>query len=60
MVIQKSNKDNSFVVVNKTDYLDEMENHLNDKCKFEKITLKKGYVDDIFVLFISPECLEAF
>ena len=60
MVIQKSKKDNSVVVVNKTDYLDEMDNLLKDTCKFEKIILKKGYVDDTFVLFISPECLEAF
>ena len=40
IVIQKSGKGNSVVVVDKTDYLDKMENLLNDTQKFEKINLK--------------------
>ena len=40
MVIQKSDMGNSVVIVDKTDYLDKMENLLNDTCKFEKINLK--------------------
>ena len=42
MVIQKSDKGNSAVVVDKADYLDKMENLLNDTRKFEKINLKNG------------------
>ena len=38
--IQKSDKGNSLVVVDKADYLDKTENLLNDKLKFEKINLK--------------------
>ena len=40
LVIQKSDKGNSVVVVDKADYLDKMENLLNDTQKFEKINLK--------------------
>ena len=40
IVIQKPDKGNSVVTFNKTDYLDKMENLLNDKCKFEKNGLK--------------------
>ena len=39
IVIQKSDKGNSFMTVDKG-YLDKMENLLNDKRKFEKINLK--------------------
>ena len=38
--IQKSDKGNSAVVVDKADYLDKTENLLNDKLTFEKINLK--------------------
>ena len=40
IVIQKSDKGNSVVIVDKADYLDKMENLLNDTHKFEKINLK--------------------
>ena len=40
IVIQKSGKSNSVVIVDKADYLDKMENLLNDTRKFEKINLK--------------------
>ena len=40
IVIQKSGKGNSAVIVDKADYLDKMENLLNHKRKFEKINLK--------------------
>ena len=36
IVIQKSYKDNSVLVVDKADYLDKMGNLLNDTQKFEK------------------------
>ena len=39
IVIQKSDKDNSVVIVDQADYLDKMENLLNDSRKFEKIGL---------------------
>ena len=42
IVIQKSDKGNSVVIVDKADYLDKMENFLNDTQKFEKIILKNG------------------
>ena len=40
MVIQKSDTGNSVVTVDKTDYLDKMENLLNNTCKSEKNNLK--------------------
>ena len=40
IVVQKSYKGNSFVIVNKVNCLDKMENLLNDTRKFEKINLK--------------------
>ena len=40
IVIQKSNKGNSVIIVDKADYLDKMENLLNDTREFEKINLK--------------------
>ena len=40
IVIQKSGKGNSVVVVDKADYSDKMDNLLNDTWKFEKINLK--------------------
>ena len=40
IVIQKSDKGKSVVVVDKADYLDKLENLLNDTRKFEKINLK--------------------
>ena len=39
-VIQKSDKDKSLVIVDKADYLDKMENLLNNTQKFEKLNLK--------------------
>ena len=40
IVIQKSDKGNSVVIVVKADYLDKIENLLNDTWKFEKINVK--------------------
>ena len=40
IVIQKSDKDKSLVIVDKADYLDKMENLLNNTQKFEKLNLK--------------------
>ena len=39
-VIQKSDKDKSLVIADKADYLDKMENLLNNTQKFEKLNLK--------------------
>ena len=52
IVIQKSDKDHSVVVVDKTNCLDKMENLLNDTRKFEKIILKN---DRIFNFAINQE-----
>ena len=52
IVIQKSDKGNSVVVVDKADYLDKMVNLLNDIPKFEKINLKS---DGILNFAISQE-----
>ena len=40
IVIQISDKGNSVVVVDKADYLDKMDNLLNDTRQFEKINIK--------------------
>ena len=40
IVIQKSDKGNSVVVLDEADYLDKMVNLLNDTRKFKKINLK--------------------
>ena len=50
--IQKSDRGNSVVVADKIDYLDKMENLLNDTRKFEKINLKK---DGILNFAITQE-----
>ena len=52
IVIQESNKGNSVVVVDQTDYLDKMENLLNDTRIFEKNNLKN---DGILNLAINQE-----
>ena len=52
IVIQKSDKGHSVVVVDKTNCLDKMENLLNDTRKFEKIILKN---DRIFNFAINQE-----
>ena len=52
IVIQKSDKGNSVVVVDKADYLDKMDNLLNDTRKFEKINLKN---DGILNFAINQE-----
>ena len=52
IVIQKSDKGNSVVVVDKADYLDKMENLLNDTQKLEKINLKN---DGILNFAINQE-----
>ena len=44
IVIQKSDKGNSVVIVDKADYLDKMENLLNNTRKFEKINLKNDAI----------------
>ena len=55
IVIQKSGKGNSVVIVNKADYLDKMENPLNDARKFEKINLRN---DGILNFAVSQEKLD--
>ena len=52
IVIQKSDKGNSVVVVDKADYLDKMDNLLNDTRKFEKINLNN---DGILNFAINQE-----
>ena len=54
IVIQKSDKGNSVVVVDKAYYLDKIEKLLNDKRKFEKINLKN---DGILNFAINQEKL---
>ena len=45
--IQKSDKDQSLVIANKADYLDKMENLLNDTRSFEKLNLKNDGILNI-------------
>ena len=52
IVIQKSDKGNSVVVVDRADYLDEMDNLLNDTQNFKKINLKN---DGILNFAINQE-----
>ena len=52
IVIQKSDKGNSVVIADKADYLDKMDNLLNDTRKFEKINLKN---DGILNFAINQE-----
>ena len=52
IAIQKSDKGNSVVVVHKADYLDKMENRLNDTRKFENTNLKN---DGILNFTINQE-----
>ena len=47
IIIQKSDKGNTVVIVNKGTYIKRMENLLSDKREFEKVTLK----NDIFLNF---------
>ena len=42
MVIQKADKENSVVIVEKDIYLRHMETIVNDHNKFEKVNIKKG------------------
>ena len=49
IVIQKSDKSNSVVTVDKADYLDKMEKLLNDTWKFEKHNLKNDGILDFAV-----------
>ena len=42
VIIQKSDKGNSVVLVNKSDYIRHIEGILKDVNKFEKVFLKKG------------------
>ena len=48
IVIQKSDKRNSVVIVDKDTYINRMENLLSDQRKFEKVTLK----NDAFLNFV--------
>ena len=48
IVIQKSDKGNSVVIVDKETYIKRMENLLNDKRKLERVTLK----NDAFLNFV--------
>ena len=68
VVIQKSDKGNSVVAVDKADYLDKMDNLLNDTRKFEKINLKNDgilnfainqekHVDNIFKKLVASNSI---
>ena len=68
IIIQESDSSNSVVIVAKADYLDKIENLLNDKQKFEKINLKNDgilnftvnqekCVDDIFKKLVAPNSI---
>ena len=48
IIIQKSDKGNSVVIVDKDTYVKRMENLLSDQRKFEKVTLK----NDAFLNFV--------
>ena len=50
-VIQKSDKGNSIVIVDRVKYIEKMENFLSDQSKFQKITIK----DDNLLNFITSQ-----
>ena len=52
--IQKSDKGNSAVVVDKADYLNKMENLLNDTRKFEKTNLKNAGILKFAIIQEKP------
>ena len=54
IVIQKSDKGNSAVVVDKADYLNKMENLLNDTRKFEKTNLKNAGILKFAIIQEKP------
>ena len=56
IVIQKSDKGNSVVIVDKETYIKRMENLLNDQGKFERVTLK----NDAFLNFVvnQEKCID--
>ena len=56
VVIQKSDEDNSFVIVHKSDYLDKTVNPLNDRRKFKKIDLK--YVGILNFAVNQEKCVD--
>ena len=45
VIIQKSEKGNSVILVNKSDYIRHIEGILKDVNKFEKVSLKKGILN---------------
>ena len=51
IVIQKSDKGNSIVIVDRVKYIEKMENFLSDQSKFQKTTIK----DDNFLNFITSQ-----
>ena len=51
IVIEKSDKSNSIVVVDRDKYIEKMENILSDQSKSQKIALK----DDKFLNFITSQ-----
>ena len=51
LIIQKSDKDNSVVIVQRQDYLRKMNDILSDKKKFSKVGLK----DDILLNFVIKQ-----
>ena len=56
IVIQKSDKGNSVVIVDKETYIKRMENLLSDERKFERVTLK----NDAFLNFVvnQEKCID--
>ena len=68
IVIQKSEKDNSIVIVNRNKYIEKIENFLSDKSKFQKtavkndnflnfITSQEKHIDKIFKKFIDSNSM---
>ena len=51
IVIQKSDKGNSIVIVDRDKYIEKMENFLSDQSKFQETALK----DDNFLNFITKK-----
>ena len=52
IVIQKSDKGNSIVIVDRVKYIEKMENFLSDQSKFQKTTVKD---DNLFNFITSQE-----
>ena len=56
IVIQKSDKGNSVVIVNRKDYIERMQSLVNDNTKFEKLNVKDGK-DYNFMVKVKGLCV---